>query len=271
MKLSSWLTEIVADLSHFAQTLDSLNDTAPLANALIAAMGSVRATAYQRFTDDRGRKYRSIRLPNLPIVPPASDHVRPTQTKIISATIHLVYECYEDIDKKTKMGDDHLDRIRKAEFQVCIEGTVAFGKRTVLVQDHWRMDTHHYVGASSEPHPQFHFQRGGHAQDEFSAPNGFVPGECLVNVSPAGLGLRALMQTSSPRIAAPPMDPISAIDFVISQHNGSTWRSLWAIPEYGILVRKAQDRLWQPYFTFLNDQTKRARLLPFYGGAARAA
>lgn len=189
-------------------------------------MGAVTSRAYERLRDDDGRRYRSIRLPSLPIVPPRASALRPPKTVIRSATIHVLFECYEEIEKKNRFGDDDLDRIRRTDFQVCVDGNVDFKGRVVVVQDHWRIDTHYFGGDQpAEPHPWCHFQRGGHAQDEFSASDGYLPGNCVTDLA-AGLSLRALMQSSSPRIAIPPMDPICAIDFVIAQHDGDIWRRL---------------------------------------------
>jgi hypothetical protein len=272
-KAAKWLPEFIDDLGRFARTLDSLSDTSSLANELTGAIGIVNGRAQISEMDgDTGRRYRSIRFPELLIVPPKSKQLQPSATKITRATIQLLYECYEEIDKPTKMGNDDLDRIRRADFQVCVHGDVAFGTRTVAVEDHWRVDTHYYTkGVPNEPHPWCHYQRGGHAQDSFSQNDGFVPGDCLASVSPVGMQLRALMQTGSPRIAAPPMDPICAIDFVIAQHDGGVWRSLWALPEYEMLVRKAQNRLWKPYFEFIAEEKHRSRLMPFFGGATPLA
>jgi hypothetical protein len=79
------------------------------------------------------------------------------------------------------------------------------------------------------------------------------------------ISLRALMQTSVPRVACPPLDPICAIDFVLAQHNGRIWNELWGDPDYAGLVLKAQDRLWKPWLDRLSDRNHRRILMPFYG------
>ena len=135
----------------------------------------------------------------------------------------MIYSCYEESDPHNKFGCADIDRIRRAEFQVAIEGTVQFGDFRLDLQDHWRMDTHGFAqGDANEPHPLFHFQRGGHAQDHFATLPGFLPGACLAGATFApNLQLCSLMQTQTPRLAMPPMDPICVIDFVIGQHNGA--------------------------------------------------
>jgi hypothetical protein len=148
-----------------------------------------------------------------------------------------------------------------------VEGIVQFGGLLVELQDHWRVDTHYFDGGEpNEPHPLFHFQRGGHALDEFATLPGFLPGACLAGAgfSPE-LQICSLMQTQTPRLALPPMDPICVIDFVIGQHSGAVRSALWAVPEYAALVEKAQDRLWKPYFELLSKRRHLRKLMPFFG------
>ncbi|NGO54913.1 hypothetical protein [Allomesorhizobium camelthorni] len=77
--------------------------------------------------------------------------------------------------------------------------------------------------------------------------------------------LTALMQTPALRIATPPLDPICAIDFVLAQHSGTLWSILWSNVDYAGAVRRAQERLWEPWFAALNDRQHRRHLMPFYG------
>jgi hypothetical protein len=150
--------------------------------------------------------------------------------------------------------------------QVRVTGSVRFGDCRVGVEDHWRVDTHYFGQPSVDPHPWIHYQRGGHAQDNFAAATGFLPGACLADsLFETTAPLTGLMQTAAPRIAAPPLDPVCAIDFVLAQHSGALWSALWADADYAGVVRKAQTRLWEPWFKALNDRTLRRELMPFYG------
>lgn len=266
MKLLKWLAEGIVDLERFAQVLNAIDATSELSNELTGAIGQIGGHAYHSLIDEaNGRAFRRIRLPELPIVPPVANQLHPTGARITRATIRLVYDCYEQIDKKLKSGNDDLDRLRRADFQVCVCGELRFGSRLVELQDHWRIDTHIFeAGSPTEPHPRFHYQRGGHAQDEFSGGEGFVPGACLSEFDSSTVSLRGLMQTPAPRIAAPPMDPITAIDFVIAQHDGAIWRALRNMPEYDALVRKSQAKLWKPYFELVAKDPYRVSLMPFY-------
>ncbi|SOC22106.1 hypothetical protein [Rhodobacter maris] len=147
----------------------------------------------------------------------------------------------------------------RAEYQVRVEGLLDAGGALFELQDHWRIDTDMYApsrrGAenaaqnpSKEPHPLFHFQRGGHAQDAFASRN-FLPGTpCAIQGE-----WRGLLQSPGPRVPVLPLDPILAIDFCLSQNDGTVWRRLQNFPEYLTIIQEAQRRLWEPFFEALQD------------------
>lgn len=147
----------------------------------------------------------------------------------------------------------------RAEYQIRIEGLLDAGDALFELQDHWRLDTDMYAPSriqakesashsSKEPHPLFHFQRGGHAQTAFAAAD-FLPGApCNIQGQ-----WRGLMQSPGPRIPVLPLDPILAIDFCLSQNDGLVWNRLRNIPEYLSVIEDAQSRLWRPFFSNLQD------------------
>lgn len=166
-------------------------------------------------------------------------------------------------------GDDAV-LPKVAEYQIRIDGSLSTETALIELQDHWRLDTDLYIASeretqsepagksSKEPHPLYHFQRGGHAQDEFAQDPGFVPGlQCKL----AGDDWRALLQYPGPRIPVPPFDPVLALDFCIAQSDGVAWRRLRQAPEYSSLVENAQKRLWQPFFAALADPKFQRRWL----------
>lgn len=151
----------------------------------------------------------------------------------------------------------------RAEYQVRVEGLLDAGDALFELQDHWRLDTDMYApcrkqaeesssNPSKEPHPLFHFQRGGHALDAFAAAD-FLPG------TPCAIGgqWRGLMQSPGPRIPMLPLDPILAIDFCLSQNDGLIWRRLRNLPEYLNVIQDAQTRLWRPFFEKLQESAFR--------------
>jgi hypothetical protein len=147
----------------------------------------------------------------------------------------------------------------RAEYQIRVEGLLDAGEALFELQDHWRLDTDMYapsrrqddgmkLNPSKEPHPLFHFQRGGHAQSAFAA-NGFLPGSpCTIQGDWKGL-----LQSVGPRVPVLPLDPVLAIDFCLSQNDGLIWRRLQNVPEYLTIVENAQRRLWKPFFEALQD------------------
>ena len=138
-------------------------------------------------------------------------------------------------------------------------GQIDVGK--VALEDHWRIDTQAQRDPNKPPreaHPLFHYQRGGHAQDRFAGEPGFVPGPTLQATQDE---LRGLMQYPGPRVAVPPVCPTSALDLVISQHDGPLWRRLMGVPEYANVVERCQDRIWQLYVIALADTRRRRALL----------
>lgn len=83
---------------------------------------------------------------------------------------------------------------------------------------------------SSEAHPLYHFQHGGHSM---------VP-----HAEFLGRGLLL----PAPRLPFPPMDAVLSLDFVLSNFSGSCWRELRSNPTYIRLLQEAQQKHWKPYF-----------------------
>lgn len=94
----------------------------------------------------------------------------------------------------------------------------------------WHFDRH-IVGhvPSTESHPLYHFQHGGHAMKPHAA----------------SMGNSLLLP--APRLAFPPMDAVLAIDFVLSNFAGTCWQALRDDDAYLRMLRDAQMRYWKPY------------------------
>lgn len=233
-----------AQLRGFADELARQPETADTANALMGF--------HSKFVD-QWSKGRAISARDLPIPVPRDQGLHPVGCKPIQAFLSFAFE----------LGDCEPGFPDLAVFQVRVESLYGIPSATIDLQDHWRVDTDTFAnprrirpeGATQpkEPHPYYHFQRGGHAQDQFANQPFFVPGQNL----PGKEGWKALGQGPSPRIAMLPMCPILAIDFSIAEHNGLIWRRLRDVPEYANFVRHAQERLWAPFFDALNDQKQR--------------
>lgn len=97
----------------------------------------------------------------------------------------------------------------------------------------WHLDRHIGGGNSTEAHPLFHLQHGGHAMKEHSE----------------HLGRSLLLP--APRMGCPPFDAILAIDFVLSNFAGDCWQELRTEPTYLRLLQESQKRFWKPYWSKL--------------------
>jgi hypothetical protein len=238
----NWETFLV-ELDGFAGQLLTLEETQLTAQALLAA---------RVWFDHTWREGRLSSSDAIPVPTPRKKGLHPNNSELSSAEMSFQFELGEGI------ANSKLPAI--AQFQVRVVGAAEFPNCIVELEDHWRVDTHNFEGEPREPHPLFHFQRGGYAQDAWSGGAAFVPGAGLPNRADDGYW-RSLMQSPSPRIPVPPLCPMLAIDYVIGQHDGDVWTQLHNKPEYRQLVASAQRRLWLPFFEALSSAEMRARWL----------
>lgn len=101
----------------------------------------------------------------------------------------------------------------------------------------WHLDFHLTDKRDNLPtfiHPKYHFQHGGRLIEEL----GSIAGPILI--------------IDAPRLAHPPMDAILGIDFVLTNFiERSRLTELREDGQYRNLVKRAQERLWRPYFLSL--------------------
>ncbi len=228
------------DLLRLSTVLRREPATGPTADAIDTNMGRFRS---------QWTKSRHIKASQLPLPVPRNQGLHPSGCELQASFLDFQFEWRE--------GETTPWR---AEYQIRVEGSLDAGGALFELQDHWRLDTDMYApcrspdtdrggNPSKEPHPLFHFQRGGHAQDAFAKAD-FLPADpCTIS----GVW-KGLMQSPGPRIPVIPLDPILAIDFCLSQNDGMIWRRLRNFPEYLDLIESAQTRLWLPFFAQLQDQ-----------------
>lgn len=205
---------------------------------------SLRANSGKFDYDWRASKKLMTATSGIPIPPPRKG-LHPSGCVAAEAFVDFHFELGKEATEFTENS--------RADYQVRVVGSLSVKDAFVELEDHWRVDTHLFddtKGVPHEPHPKFHFQRGGHAQELFSSVDEFVPGRSLP-ISAAG-SWRGLLQSPSPRIPVFPMCPILIIDFTIAQHDGIIWQKLRNMPEYLDLVRAAQDRIWSPLFNAMS-------------------
>lgn len=231
------------DLREFAEQLYKEENTQQTANGLFAVFGHL---------DQMWRSRREMSVTQgIPLPCPRKKGLHPQNSDVVDAEIRFAFELGDEWEV------EHLPK--RADFQVKVLGKLALNNCVVELEDHWRVDSHIFPPdpPPHEPHPYFHFQRGGHAQDQFTAGGRFVPGRDLDNAGPGDW--KGLLQTPGPRVPFAPHCPILAIDFSIGQHDGYVWRRLRGIPQYRDIIGRAQERLWTPFFTGLADLGLRAR------------
>lgn len=230
----SW-EEIPKELDDFATALEADESTERTAEDLRRMSGRFYASwrANRSISSEA-----SVRLPI-----PRAHGLHPRKCRPESA--HITFDF--------KLGELRDGFPQKADFQVVVSGALELAHGPMEVEDHWRVDTDPFAdeGRHREPHPLFHFQRGGHAQDHFANNPWFVPGDSLPD---SGEIWRGLMQSPSPRLPMLPMCPLLMIDFAISQHDGTIWRSLRGRGDYVRLVFDAQRRLWSPILSSLSSE-----------------
>lgn len=228
------------ELERLSAVLRREPATQATADALDTNMGRFRS----QWIKDRQMKGNQLPLPV-----PRNQGLHPNGCELQASYLDFQFEWKEE--ERTPW---------RAEYQVRVEGYLDAGGALFDLQDHWRLDTDMYAPSrraaidgsanpSKEPHPLFHFQRGGHAQDAFAAADFLPANPCTIS----GVW-KGLMQSPGPRIPVIPLDPISAIDFCLSQNDGVIWRRLRNFPEYLDLVESAQTRLWLPFFAQLQDR-----------------
>jgi len=222
--------ELPGQLARFATMLRREADTRRTAEFIETASGRFQADWWAT---------RSVSAQRMPLPLPRDQGLHPVGCEIQGCYLSFRFE----------QSDDGV--LRRAEFQVQVEGLLIAGDTLIELQDHWRIDSEvlapprhpteqENITEGREPHPSFHFQRGAHAQDAFAAMEGFVPAR---HVDLGEGSWRGLMQYPAPRIASLPFDPVLAIDFCIAQNDGPLWKRLRNVPEYFAVIEEAQSRL----------------------------
>lgn len=238
------------ELQRMGQLLQAFDSTKLTSEGLLEHYGRFETT----WTANRRIEARDVALPL-----PRDKKLQPRDCDVESAYLSFAFENRED---------DLFPGV--AEYQIRVKGWLATGDTLIELEDHWRVDTDIYAldpsgdpgkrraTEAKEPHPYYHFQRGGRAQDEFAGMPNFYPGP-ISDLDQRDW--RGLLQCPGPRIPSLPMDPILAVDFCIGQHDGLVWWQLRDTPEYLKIVREAQERLWSPFLEAMADRAQRRKWL----------
>jgi len=136
---------------------------------------------------------------------------------------------------------DNFDCITEFLFEINIEGHIS--EKMESLKSCWHLDKHiestnGHDGTPKFTHPSYHFQFGG---------------EFIQSSDKGDLGILA-----NPRIPHPPMDIFLGFNFIINNfYNRNDYdfvNKLLENYDYLYILKRAQDRLWLPYFKAF-DQT----------------
>lgn len=96
----------------------------------------------------------------------------------------------------------------------------------------WHLDQHTVSGGDKYSHPSYHFQYGGNKTKSLSSGD--------------------LLMLGTPRIPHPPMDLFLGFHFILANYFDNTKhpfvKNLLNDYEYTEIIKRAQTRLWSPYF-----------------------
>jgi hypothetical protein len=112
----------------------------------------------------------------------------------------------------------------------------AYSPQGVELKAAWHFDRHLIDTKKDDPlvtddiHPLYHFQFGGARMSKIADQ----------------LGDTFLLDP--PRLMHPPMDGILAVDFILANYAGTTWKTLRDDPQYTKLIAPQFERIWKPYF-----------------------
>jgi len=140
--------------------------------------------------------------------------------------VHLnhMLMCKDDLDVE-------LDPLYRYVFDIRISLFKNEGSTDKVYYSSWHHDKHPNAQNVKYTHPTYHFQFGGKKME-------LIDDEMSV--------------LSSPRIPHPPMDIFLGFHFIISNYFSnkqfSFVNSLLNEPDYQQIIKRAQERLWTPYF-----------------------
>lgn len=139
----------------------------------------------------------------------------------IELTVSLSGQC--------RMEDDLCDPFDKLAADFFVEGLTDDGERVCSA---WHLDRHIHNEGDNEPvavHPIYHFHYGGRRIEDLPHYGN-------------------LLMIEAPRVNHPPLDAILAIDFILSNYCGETWKKIRnEESRYGEIIKSAQNRCWRPY------------------------
>jgi hypothetical protein len=143
------------------------------------------------------------------------------------------YQIYLNIFLKFKTNFNvNIDPLFKYKLEINIHGYSNKSYIGKYFKSSWHLDKHTVSQADKYTHPSYHFQFGGNKIKTLSSGD--------------------LLMLGTPRIPHPPMDIFLGFHFILANYFDNTKHSfvknLLQDPVYETIIKRAQDRLWTPYF-----------------------
>lgn len=139
------------------------------------------------------------------------------------------------LDNLLKFKDNYsvdVDPLFKYKFEINVHAYNNDQYEGSCYKSSWHLDQHTPSDADIYTHPSYHFQFGGKKIKTLSSGD--------------------LHMLSAPRIPHPPMDIFLGIHFILANYFDNTThtfvKELLADYEYEEIIKRAQERLWTPYF-----------------------
>jgi|SRR5690554_2818994 len=145
-----------------------------------------------------------------------------------------------------------LDPLHKYVFDICISSFKNKASTDIVYYSSWHHDRHPNTQKVRYTHPTYHFQFGGKKME-------YIDEEMSV--------------LSSPRLPHPPMDVFLGFHFILSNYYSNREfpfvNSLLSEPDYQQIIKRAQERLWTPYFKAFDSANTHqdftmSKLFPLY-------
>lgn len=221
--------ELIDEIGHDLRILGEL-----ISNHQLSVAGDriVHSASGDLWQSVGGVDVLNIELANIELKIHSEQRFKPAGVELDD---HLVANIILQQDLELASAGASLDSILQNAVSFEIKGEVTRGRTKREVISAWHFDRHSHESApSSTCHPTYHWQFGGWGLKEISDQ---IDGVLIMD---------------TPRLFAPPLDAVLAVDFLLAHFNGPRWQTVRTQePRYAEIVRRSQARLWKPYFNEL--------------------
>lgn len=215
-----------AILKQFETDLRVLCEILTANEISLSGASNIETASYHLLEQEGTKQFISFTVSNIDIKIDSFRHIMPAAVTVEDRLfVDIIFK--QEITGKRNV-EDALGRVINNQVSFQIRGKK--GNRNLISA--WHFDRQPHPPADDSPcHPTYHFQFGGWGLKEVMDK---IDGVLIVD---------------APRHFAPPMDPILAVDVLLSHFNGPKWHTIRNNENrYVTIVRRAQARLWKPYF-----------------------